>query len=379
MNCCDSSIRLRPLVALLFATALVAGAACGQGGLGGGDGRALARNTDDTRETDWVEVWRWEAPDLGYVGAPAADDSHIAVVHERRVTLLDHDGGTIWDVEVGDIRQARPLLLDDIVLVPGDPDVAALDRTDGRVLWRRTVGELYSSPPVVVGGVMVVSTWDDTVVALDLITGEPRWSVPTGPYPFGPPAVAGDIVVQSWQGGWAAFSVADGRTVWRHDLPHGDTSPVVAGRAPDDGFHVAVLDGEGTIRLADAATGRELWAVAGQAAGSPQIAPVLGDDGAIVFADQLAGLVTVDAGTGAIRWRVPGPGAAVVGDPAFLGDDAVVMPVDEGFAYLARGGEVEERFTPDGIITGVAAAGDGFVLTTRQGDPSFVAAYAPRR
>ena len=130
--------------------------------------------------------------------------------------------------------------------------------------------------------------------------------------------------------------------------------------------------------MADAATGRELWTVAGQAAGSPQIAPVLGGAGDIVFADQLAGLVAVDAGTGEIRWRVPGPGAAVVGDPAFLGESGVVMPVDEGFAYLARAGEVEERFTPEGIVTGAAATGDGFVLTTRQGDPSIVVAYARR-
>lgn len=328
-------------------------------------------------------VWRWTPPEPGGFGEPAADSRHVAVVHGNGVTLLDRAGRPRWTASAARARYEAPLLTDELVVVAGQPDVAAYDRRTGAAAWSRMVtgtADGVTSTPVDAGGAVVVSTSDDQVVALDPATGDERWRVAVGERAVAAPAVAassaGAVVVQSWRGGWAGLRVDTGAELWRSELPLGDTSPVAAVRSAG-GWLAAVLDADGTVHAVDAITGSPRWTAPAGGPGSPLVEPVSTADGSLlVVTDQTAGVTVFTAARGELRWSARGTDLAVTAGPAPLSNREVVVPRFDGSAVLHRPARPPTLIRPAGIVSGVARLpGGGFVLATRDVERPALVAY----
>jgi len=125
---------------------------------------------------------------------PAVDDKGIYVAwatpEEFIVLGLDHDGNTLWRVDLGPYKSghgfgASPIVVGEAVIIPneqeGDSCLLALDRGDGSVRWRipRDSRTTYTTPCVRQtedGRTEVIFTnFEYGVTAVDAATGEIRW------------------------------------------------------------------------------------------------------------------------------------------------------------------------------------------------------------
>ena len=74
-----------------------------------------------------------------------------------------------------------------------------------------------SSSPAVVGGLVYVGSWDDTVYCLNATSGAFVWSFTTGAFVESSPAVVGGLVyVGSEDGKLYCLNAATGAFVWSY-------------------------------------------------------------------------------------------------------------------------------------------------------------------
>lgn len=189
-------------------------------------------------------------------------------------------------------------------------------------VWRREVGDGYSSPVVANGLVVVLHREGDeeVVEAFDATTGEMRWEhrYPTTfecPYdysngPYGTPTIY-DGRVYTFGGQWQArcLDLADGRVVWRRELAE-DYEPATikgfpygAGPWVDDQrvvINIGAADA-GIVAL-DRATGETLWTATDHKASyaTPRYAEPQGLPTLYFFTFE--GVVALDPEDGAVRW-----------------------------------------------------------------------------
>ncbi|HEY2291041.1 MAG TPA: PQQ-binding-like beta-propeller repeat protein [Thermoanaerobaculia bacterium] len=192
-----------------------------------------------------------------------------------------------------------------------------------KVLWRVPLGEGYSHLAVVKGRLLTLYGQGDNeyAVALDAATGKPLWRVAIdrklvndqGNGPRSTPTVDGDTVyVLSGQGRLAALKLANGQTLWQHDLraEYGAqpptwgiaTSPLVEGNL----LLVNVGGSNGRSMAAfDKANGKPLWFSQNDPAGyAAPIAITVGGVRQVIFftGDSVVSIAPKD---GKLLWRVP--------------------------------------------------------------------------
>lgn len=256
--------------------------------------------------------------------------------------------------------------------------VSALDPSDGRVVWRRTLAKVdVSGPPVASGGLVHVSVGaDQHLEALDPDTGRTRWKQDRSAY-NSVSFAGGMVLLSSADGTVTGLDGATGKRKWRHPVA-GYTEAIFTSL---DGDRLAYLtspddDGSSTrVTAVDPATGDVRW----EARLKGFLRPVGSGDGRVffvsvdkVFGDTLA-VVRYDPATKASR-RVPlkvrlqQTTAAVHGDTVFLlatGGSLVAVDTDarkqrwnletsviRGSSPVADGGRV--YFTaPDGRLLAV--------------------------
>lgn len=154
----------------------------------------------------------------------------------------------------------------------------ALDRSSGRILWRRAVSRVRSeklhqlnhasAASIAIAPRRIVSFFGDFgMIAYDHDGGE-RWRLPLGPfnniYGMGAsPIIAGDRVIlvcdQSKDSFIAAFDLATGKRLWRTPRPEalsGHSTPIL---------HGGVIIAPGSFRMDayDVRTGRIAWTAEG--------------------------------------------------------------------------------------------------------------------
>jgi|GEM_PF-5424595 len=167
--------------------------------------------------------------------------------------------------------------------LPGRPDqpvITALDAATGTARWQHNLVTL--SDLLVGGDALYFIDETQSLVALDLITGTERWRVP---------------VPNS-----SALNVADETTVY--------------------------LDVNGAVHAINAAAGQERWVATGF------VALAAGDGIVVGWSSPDTGLRVLDAETGQDRWAVPVGNTGLTGLPIIAGDTVYVgLPASE------RGGE----------------------------------------
>lgn len=310
-----------------------------------------------------TEQWRWDAPPLGNVGAPAADPAGIAFTYGHiGVVLLDAAGHEQWRTTEHFVLDIAPALTPDLVLVALDEGIAALDRSTGATRWVGAVGDRPTAPAVA-GSTAAATTWEGDLVGFDLRTGRRRWRHPLGAPALGPaaavPGPAPAIVATADGGAFGAARVvvvdaATGRRRWGAALPSGGVSgPAVVG--VPGGQLVVVVAGDGAAHAFDAATGAPRWRTPVGSAGSPEVAPVRGGE-RLVVAGRLGDLALVDPATGEVEHRQRVDGLVLRAGPAVdpLGR-WVALPLDDGRLFVAVAGAPGSLMGSPGRISGVAA------------------------
>lgn len=142
------------------------------------------------------------------------------------------DGKLRWKSPLKFNPWAGPTVIDQTVLVGGssirfDPqeiskgrgEVAAMNLTDGKVVWQRDVPGGVVSSVAAANGLAVFTATDGKVRAWDLSTGRTAWTYDAKTPFFAAPAIAGKLAyVADLKGVVHAVQLADGKAVWKLDL-----------------------------------------------------------------------------------------------------------------------------------------------------------------
>jgi len=340
--------------------------------------------------------WRWRPPPPASVGMPAADGHDIVATFSHVfVESLTPTGSERWRTRRLGVREETPLLTPDLVVVPADDGLVALERGTGHVRWDTGLGgnaqvpdpDDATSTPVLAGSTVLTSLSGGALVALDAESGAVRWRMRVGGRSEGPPATDGRTAIVTWEpergdeGGITAVDVATGTPRWTAGLRAGGVSgPAVVGTRAGRSLVVAV-DDDLSAKAFDLADGHQLWATEVGAAGSPEVPPLALADGSLLVADREAGLTLLDGG-GRRRWKTRAGAAAVRGGPVGPVTGGVyALPLYDGNVLLAGPGhDSRVAAAPGGLVSGVAVDPSGSLLvSSAQGKDNQLVAYGRPR
>jgi outer membrane protein assembly factor BamB len=162
-----------------------------------------------------------------------------------QVSALDAaTGNRIWQVDLkpedqrGNAFGGGPAWWKDrLYVATGYAEVLALDPTDGKVIWRKSVSSPVHAPPTVADGRIFAVTVDNELNALAVEDGRHLWSHNGIPETAGllggaSPAVEGEIVIAPYSSGELfALRVENGRALWSDNMAATRNVNAVAGLA----------------------------------------------------------------------------------------------------------------------------------------------------
>jgi outer membrane protein assembly factor BamB len=263
--------------------------------------------------------------------------------------------------------------------------VYALDKRDGSVLWRTSVGSPVLSTPAIAGARAYFTTWDNALHAFDIASGRELWRVDLGRtlgasdyweyYVSSPILADGRLYVGSGDGKLYAIDPATGRIAWASDVgARIRTTPAISGA------FVAVGTMSGHVVALDRRSGGELWRFATKGAAqdfsfkdndtrSVVTAPIIVGD-TVIAGGRDGYIYGIDRRSGKERWRETHDGGSwilgLAGDKSRFyagGGSAFVIQA----ADPATGKEVWRTPTGNAMFGGIARAGDVLVSNGSQG------------
>ena len=172
---------------------------------------------------------------------------------------------TLWSRDIGTAQDKRYTLLmpaiagERIFAADIKGRVTALDRSNGKRLWRENIDAPVSGGIGAGADLVVVGTYTGQVVALSQGDGSERWRAQVSSEVLAPPQTNGDIVVvQTLDGKLIGLDAGSGERRWLYEntLPvltlRGTGTPVLSGDAAYAGFAngkiIAVSAGDGVLR-----------------------------------------------------------------------------------------------------------------------------------
>jgi len=247
---------------------------------------------------------------------PAVVSDGVAYIANARGTVraLDmRDGSVIWrrDTPNGKMAASPAVWRGQVVVHGMDGHIWVLRRSDGKLLWRYTVGSPVESSPVVIDGVDVFGAWNGTITALDLRTHRVRWRRSDGCKVTSSAAVAGStLYLGDYCGRLLALSARTGALRWSRSV-----NGRVYGTPALAGGRVFVPSSTGGSLTAFSTGGRFLWR---RVTGSYVYSSPAVSQGRVFFGSYNGIFYALRASDGATLWarRTGGPisGAAVVVD-----------------------------------------------------------------
>ena len=268
----------------------------------------------------------WEANIAGstnkqrLASSPVVADNRLFVVDtDAVVSAFAADTGTkLWSVSIGSTGKDFKNSLfgggaavdgTTVYATSGSGDVAALNATDGSVLWKaKPAGPLRGAPTVAFGGVYVISQ-DNQIFALNAANGAVQWqataSLEAGSiFGAGSPAAAQGTIVAGYSSGEVqAYRYENGRDLWEDALARTsmalsvstlsdvDADPVI------DRGRVFALGQGGRMASYELVTGQRSWEISIAGISTPYVVGewvyAMTDDGK---------LLCVARGSGKVRW-----------------------------------------------------------------------------
>ncbi|KTE37892.1 MULTISPECIES: outer membrane protein assembly factor BamB family protein [unclassified Sphingopyxis] len=252
--------------------------------------------------------------------APVVSDNRLfAVGTDAVVYAFSADtGAALWRVSIGsEGKDFKDSLFGGGASVDGNVvyatsgvgDVAALNATDGSVLWKvKPAGPLRGAPTVAFGGVYVISQ-DNQIIALNAANGAVLWqataSLEAGSiFGAGSPAAGQGTIVAGYSSGEVqAYRYENGRDLWEDALARTsmalsvstlsdvDADPVI------DRGRVFALGQGGRMASYELVTGQRTWEISIAGISTPYVV------GEWVYAmTDDAKLLCVARATGKVRW-----------------------------------------------------------------------------
>ncbi|WP_435102552.1 PQQ-binding-like beta-propeller repeat protein [Halarchaeum sp. P4] len=284
----------------------------------------------------------------------------------------------------------------------------ALDRLDGTIRWKTTVGTWGSEAPILVDNTLYVG-WSGGVRALNAATGERVWTVDIDGGVWGAPAYADGTVIVGSNAGRGAGSIIgmrDGSEDWRYEVEVGTLSGATAvngtayvGTMADVGRSAEADDDTQSVFAVSTADGSEEWTFTG-VSGDVSVPAVT--DGRVYVSCADDHLYAIDAANGEQVWASELPVAAtsapaVVNGVVYVGSTdghvyaldaasgkptyrvdvggpirdglAVVDKVDEDAQYEGWRQRLVYAGTTDGRVAVVKTGTQDVVSTVRLGAP----------
>lgn len=340
-----------------------------------GDGRVLA-----WRATTGVLLWR----SRGLAVAPAAAGATVPPPLVEGGVLYAgagssaiaawrlRDGALLWQspplavTSGAAVGIAVPVATGGVIYYSAANQVIAVRARDGHRLWQAhtPLASIRLSPPLVAGsiprapdGLLVVSASDDSVYAFDALTGAFAWhassvAIPGTSNGTSPPALmlAGAALYLGTADGWvAALRVADGRALWRAQVP--GTAPYLPPQLAGTSGSSTVLLYTGSadgIYAVNLANGQFVWQSGANLANPGATLLVAGDT---AYASGQGHLFAWRARNGDFLWQAP-----LAGAPPLLA-------TADGLLYAGVSGATATCQLP-GSANGVLVrwSGDGSVL-----------------
>lgn len=298
----------------------------------------------------------WAAPNFN------AGHTGVNPFETQLTTATVDDLAERWDIAYGAPVGGPPVVVGGVVFLHTyNDDVIAVDATTGAQKWRVDLGTSTSSfsAPAVAGGLVFVGSADGNLYALSAATGAQKWRYDTGGAVADTPVVAGGrVFVPTRAGALYALDAGTGALRWGSSVPGGGGvpySPTVVGP------WIYVGASNNTVRRMDAATGGTGWVVS--VTGVPFAAPVVADG--LVFAPQLDGTMTaLRVASGTVVWSAATGGGSVTNTPALVGNRLIVS--NTGSAVTAF------EYTTGAVLWGRSGTDGGYSQVTSAGGVVFV-------
>ncbi len=296
------------------------------------------------------EVWRFAAGGFIDGGAVAAAAAVYVPSWDGALYALDRDGKLLWKKVLGDVLDAVPALDDhNVYLQSWQREVRALDRRDGREIWRFTYSpssaDDYRQGGVLhAGDLLLVPGWNGYLYALDPVTGNCRWQADAGLPLRAAPVVDGERIYQASGTGKLSAWNRFGDSLWQVYLG----APLLASPAVTPAGPVAVAS-DGLLVAYDR-QGRERWR---RRLGEPcDYAAPLYHDGALYVGTAAGHLWKLEAASGSVLWRFQATGP-LSGRP-LLADGRLFIGDNSGRLQTvgADSGELLGSFRTEGEIQG---------------------------
>lgn len=246
-------------------------------------------------------------------------------------------GRIAWRRDTGDRMAASPAIVGDEIIAHtmSTGHVFVLNRYNGAILHRYTIGSPIESSPVVHDGIDYFGDWAGTIYAFDLSRGRVKWTYSSG-YKITSSAAlyGGKVFIGDYGGRLLALNPANGSLNWSASV-----NGRIYGTPAIAGGRVFVPSSSGGSLTAFSVTGRRLWSrsTGSYVYSSPAVW------GGRVFVGSYNGLLYgLSASSGSTLWTASAggriSGAAVVVDGiVYAGTTRRIIGVD------ARSGRV--RFT----------------------------------
>lgn len=262
--------------------------------------------------TPWQPTLLWRTSVKRGEGTAAVGKEAAYVAGGSAVHRFNSEGRTDWSTEIGPTVAEVTLDARRVYVGSERGTVYALDRTNGAVAWKATLGSTVRMAPAVIGDRLVVECLDNYVYGLELLTGTIKWKFyrPDGSLGYAAPTAgpAGSVLVCG-ESTLYRLSATTGEETWR--TPLGGKAlgtPVLSGER----VYVAG-DGAGVVAL-DAETGERRWRfrVGDEKTGPDWFGPPLVVGKTLYVSSYRRNVYALDTTSGKVKWstKVLGPALA---------------------------------------------------------------------
>jgi outer membrane protein assembly factor BamB len=331
--------------------------------------------------------WSWDANVLLEFPPIIVGQRLFTVRNDGQVVKLDKSTGKVhWRRDLGYLAASSPAYGDKKIVVTilertkGSPGkVAAIWAKSGKVSWSKDLPSRSESSPIIVDHRVYFGTEDGTVYAMRVDDGSVQWKFRAGGAVKGGLALAdGKLYFGTYGGHVYAISQRTGKQVW-HTGTSGANFGLSAGNfyaTPAVAFgRVYIGNTDGNMYSFSAATGKLAWrrGTGSYVYASPAVAQVPGGQPTVYFGSYDGTFYALDARSGATRWSHR-DGGKISGAASVIG--GIVYYSNWGkrdtTALGARTGRVVWK-SPRGAFNPVVSDGQMIYLTGF----SSVAAFEP--
>ncbi|MDZ7782283.1 MAG: outer membrane protein assembly factor BamB [Halioglobus sp.] len=259
----------------------------------------------------------------------------------------------LWSTGVGNgqgtgLYRIHPVISGDTLFAAAaDGSVRAIDRRDGKTLWKADMDTDLSGGVGIHADTLLLGSSEGEVLAVDAATGKRLWSTRLQGEVLAPPQADGDVVVaQTYDGKLQGLDFASGELRWTYDsdVPvltvRGTSAPILR----DDVVYAGFANGR--VLAFDADTGDVRWEVrVAISQGRSEIERIVDVDGTMdlqsgeLYAASYQGrLAAVDVRAGQRLWQQDV--SSVSGVSTGFGNVYVADEDGTVYAYLRSGGGV---------------------------------------